>query len=167
MRNLLHAAEEHSPENHEAPEPAPTLMKTFSGYDPDLTPTFFEPMLRYFIRVSPGEGSTLWKRGDKPDGLYVVESGVLRAIYDWDNSDVITESMVPGTLAGELSGLANMPRNATVTAEKSPVLWKLSNKNWALFKEEQPALAHRFVELVLKGMSYQDVWHRTFDNISY
>jgi SulP family sulfate permease len=154
MRNLFRLAEENQPESsrsHEAPEPAPTLVKTFSGYEADLTPTFFEPILRYFTRVAPPEGATLWRQGDKPDGIYVVEAGVLRAVYNWDNSDVITESMVPGTLAGELSGLANMPRNATVTAEKAPVLWKLSNENWTLFKEEQPGLAHRFMELVLKG----------------
>ena len=33
---------------------------------------------------------------------------------------------------------------------KQPVLWELSNEDWALFKKEQPTLAHRFVELVLK-----------------
>lgn len=156
MQTLFHSGEDRSPENsrpYEAPEPALTLVKTFSGYESDLTPMFFEPMLRYFDRVTLPEGATLWRRGDKPDGLYVVEAGVLRAVYNWDNSDIITESMVPGTLAGELSGLADMPRNATVIAEKAPVLWKLTNENWALFKEEQPGLAHRFIELVLKGES--------------
>jgi len=58
--------------------------------------------------------------------------------------------MVSGTLAGEISGLSNMPRNATVVAEKFSVLWKLTNESWATFKREQPALALRFVELVLK-----------------
>ncbi|KAG8798649.1 hypothetical protein FRC16_006812 [Serendipita sp. 398] len=132
------------------PEPATTLMKTFSGYDSDLTPTFFLPILRYFTRVQVREGIELWRRGDKSDGLYVVESGVLRAIYDWDHADIVTESMVPGTLAGELSSLANMPRNATVVVEKASVLWKLTRASWAQFKEEQPGLAHHFVELVLK-----------------
>lgn len=133
------------------PEPAATLMKTFSGYEGELTSAYFLPILRYFQKINVPEGFPLWEKGDAPDGLYVVESGVLRAIYQWDNADILSESMVAGTLAGELSGLADMPRNASVIAEKQSVLWKLSKGEWTRFKEEQPALAHRFVELVLKG----------------
>lgn len=154
MRSVLGSGEDSpsSPESRDIPEPAQTLVKTFTGYESDLTPLFFLPILRYFTRVQVSEGEYLWRRGEKADGLYVVESGVLRATYDWDNADVITESMVSGTLAGELSGLANMPRNATVVAEKSSIIWKLDKNHWTRFKEEQPGLAHRFIELVLKGM---------------
>jgi len=152
MQSIMHLYDDHGEESQEAPEPALTLMKTFAGYESNLTPMFFVPMLRYFTRIQIPDGAALWKRGDRPDGVYLVESGVLRAIYDWDNADVITESMVSGTLAGEISGLSEMPRNATVVAEKPSVLWRLSKENWTLFKDEQPALAHRFVELVLKGL---------------
>jgi len=151
MQSIMHLYDDHEEENHEAPEPALTLMKTFAGYESNLTPILFVPMLRYFTRVQIPDGAALWNRGDRPDGIYLVESGVLRAIYDWDNAAVITESMVSGTLAGEISGLSNMPRNATVVAEKFSILWKLTNESWATFKREQPALALRFVELVLKG----------------
>jgi sulfate permease, SulP family len=151
MQAVMHLYDDHEEESHEAPEPTLTLMKTFAGYESNLTPNLFVPMLRYFTRVQIPDGVALWNRGDRPDGIYLVESGVLRAIYDWDNTAVITESMVSGTLAGEISGLSNMPRNATVVAEKFSVLWKLTNESWATFKGEQPALAHRFVELVLKG----------------
>lgn len=150
MQSVMHWYDERDEESPEAPEPSLTLMKTFAGYETNLTPIFFLPLLRYFTRVQLPDGAALWNRGDRPDGIYLVESGVLRAIYDWDNAATITESMVSGTLAGELTGLSNMPRNATVVAEKFSVLWRLSNENWALFKEEQPGLAHRFVELVLK-----------------
>ncbi len=134
-------------------EPIPTLMKTFSGYENDLSPDLFVPMLPYFKQIELPDGQVLWRRGDLPDGLYVVAAGVMRATYTWDNTDSISESMVAGTLAGELTGLAGMPRNADVMAEKASVLWKLSNEDWALFKKERPTLAHRFVELVLKGVT--------------
>ena len=136
-------------------EPIPTLMKTFLGYEIDLEPELFVPMLPYFKQIQLPEGRILWRRGDPPDGLYVIASGVMRATYTWDNSDTVSESMVAGTLAGELTGLAGMPRNADVVAEKASVLWSLSNEDWALFKKEQSTLAHRFVELVLKGMPEQ------------
>ena len=132
-------------------EPIPTLMKTFSGYESDLSPGLFVPMLPYFKHIELPEGQVLWRHGDMPDGLYVIAAGVMRATYTWDNANSVSECMVAGTLAGELTGLAGMPRNADVMAEKASVLWKLSNEDWALFKKEQPTLAHRFVELVLKG----------------
>jgi SulP family sulfate permease len=134
-------------------EPIPTLMKTFSGYESDLSPGLFVPMLPYFKRIELVEGKILWRRGDPPDGLYIIAAGVMRATYVWDNSNTVLESMVAGTLAGEMTGLAGMPRNADMVAEKPGVLWKLSNDDWALFKKEQPTLAHRFVELVLKGVT--------------
>ena len=112
-------------------------------------------MLPYFKQIELLDGQVLWRHGDLPDGLYVIAAGVMRATYTWDNSDSISESMVAGTLAGELTGLAGMPRNADVMAEKASVLWKLSKDDWALFKKEQPTLAHRFVELVLKGVTNQ------------
>jgi len=134
-------------------EPIPTLMKTFLGYENDLSPGLFVPMIPYFKRLELAEGQILWRSGDPPDGLYVIASGVMRATYTWDNANTLSESMVAGTLAGELTGLAGMPRNADMAAEKASVLWKLSNEDWALFKNEQPTLAHRFVELVLKGVT--------------
>jgi len=136
-------------------EPIPTLMKTFSGYENDLSPGLFVPMLSYFKRIELSEGQILWRRGDPSDGMYVIATGLMRATYIWDNSNSVSESMVAGTLAGEMTGLAGMPRNADMAAEKPSVLWRLSNEDWALFKKEQPTLAHRFVELVLKGVIRQ------------
>ena len=132
-------------------EPIPTLMKTFSGYENDLSSELFVPIVPYLKRIELPEGQILWRRGDSPDGLYVIAGGVMRATYTWDNTDTVSESMVAGTLAGELTGLAGMPRNADVVAEQASVLWRLSNEDWDLFKNERPTLAHRFVELVLKG----------------
>ena len=119
-------------------------------------------MLPYFKRVEVPEGQLLWRCGDPPDGLYVIAAGVIRATYIWDSTNSISESMVAGTLAGELTGLAGMPRNADTAAEKASVLWKLSNEDWALFKKDQPTLAHRFVELVLKGVT-KPLFIFTFD----
>ena len=136
-------------------EPIPTLVKTFSGYENDLSPELFMPMLPYFKRVALPEGQILWRRSDPSDGLYVIAAGVMQETYTRDNTNAVSESMVAGTLAGELTGLAGMPRNADMVAEKASVLWRLSNEDWALFKKEQPTLAHRFVELVLKGVTEQ------------
>ncbi|KAF8147769.1 hypothetical protein K438DRAFT_1989463 [Mycena galopus ATCC 62051] len=131
-------------------EPYNTLVKAFSSHaDFDLDQ--FRPMLSYLQRTSVPEGFTLWKQNDPADGLYIIESGVLRASYKFsDHSEVIEESMVPGTLAGELSALSNLPRNASVVVERAAVLWKLSLSNLQRLEDEEPILARKFTQLVLK-----------------
>jgi SulP family sulfate permease len=94
----------------------------------------------------------LWKQGDAADGLYVIGAGVLRATYRFAaHTPVITESMVPGTLAGELSGLAGLARNATVVVERDAILWRLDADALRRLEAERPELARTFTALVLKG----------------
>jgi sulfate permease, SulP family len=103
-------------------------------------------------RILP-EGYVLWNQNDPPDGLYIVESGILRASYQFaDHTPSIDESMVPGTLAGELSALSNLPRNATVVVEQDAIAWMLSTENLARLELEQPKLARTFLGLILKGL---------------
>jgi len=106
-------------------------------------------------RVTATSGMVLWRQGEQPNGLYVIESGVLRALYTFANPmQQFEESMVAGTLAGELSALAEAPRNATVTVEHGPaVLWKISGANLEKLQIEEPELARVFIQLVLKGRS--------------
>ena len=97
-------------------------------------------------------GDVLWNQGDPSDGLYFIESGVLRASYRFANqAQLFEESMVGGTLAGELSALSDSPRNATVVVEHSAVLWKLPNDCLLKMQQERPELARVFMQLVLKG----------------
>ncbi|KAF7290582.1 Sulfate transporter family protein [Mycena indigotica] len=134
-----------------AAEPYNTLVKAFSSYG-DLDLEQFRPMLSYLERVTVAEGLVLWRQGDAADGLYIIESGTLRAQYSFsDHAPGIEESMVPGTLAGELSALSNLPRNASVVAERPAVLWRLSLRNLRKLEEEEPALARKFTQLVLKA----------------
>jgi sulfate permease, SulP family len=100
----------------------------------------------------------LWKQGDAADGLYVIGAGVLRATYRFAaHTPVTEESMVPGTLAGELSGLAGLARNATVVAERPAVLWRLGADALRRLEMERPELARTFTALVLKGACYRRV----------
>lgn len=128
------------------------LSKAFSSYGP-IDKKTFRPLLSALQRVTATEGSVLWRQGDKPDGLYIIDTGVLRAIYEFaDHREAFEESMVGGTLAGELSALTSLPRNATVVVERDSVLWKLSIEDMARLESDYPDLAQKFSHLVLKGM---------------
>ncbi|THH18561.1 hypothetical protein EW146_g2464 [Bondarzewia mesenterica] len=131
--------------------PLHTLVQAFSSYG-ELDPEMFRPLTSYIERLSVPEGLVLWRQNDPPDGLYIIESGVLRASYQFTDHTLPTEeSMVPGALAGELSALSGLSRNATVVVERPAVLWKLSDKNLRKMEAEQPQLALTFTRLVLKG----------------
>ncbi|KAJ7485150.1 sulfate transporter family-domain-containing protein [Mycena galericulata] len=137
--------------HNDSAEPYNTLVKAFSSYG-DVNLDDFRPMMSYLQRMSFPEDFVLWKQADPADGLYIIESGVLRASYKFsDHSESIEESMVPGTLAGELSALSNLPRNASVVVERPAVLWKLSTQNLRILEEEEPVLAGKFTKLVLKA----------------
>ena len=132
-------------------EPYNTLVKAFSSHG-DVDFEVFRPIISYLERMSLEEGFVLWKQDDPSDGLYIIESGVLRASYEFaDHTQSIEESMVPGTLAGELSALSDLPRNATTVVERPAVLWKLSIDNLRRLQAEEPLLAAIFMQLVLKG----------------
>lgn len=108
--------------------------------------------MNYLERQILPEGQVLFKQGDTPDALYIIESGVLRALYRFaEHSPVIEESMVPGTLAGELTGLSGLQRNATVLVERDAVVWKLSREKLKVLEREQPDLARVFTRLVMRG----------------
>lgn len=131
-------------------EPLNTLEQAFSPYTTDRA--MLEQLASYFERIVVPEGYVVWRQGEPADGLYVVGTGVLRATYRFAaHTPEIEESMVPGTLAGELSGLAGLARNATVVAERPAVLWRLSTISLRKLEEDQPDLARAFTALVLKG----------------
>ena len=109
------------------------------------------PYLKPLI-VEPGK--VIFHQGDIADGLYLVESGVLRATYVLgEHVDVVEESCVAGTLAGELTALAGEPRNATIVAERQSVLWKMESAALARLEKEHPEDAQQFIKLVLRCKS--------------
>jgi len=132
-------------------EPYNTLVRAFSSYG-DADRDKLRPIIPYLERMSAPEGLVLFNQDDEADGLYIIESGVLRASYRFaEHTPRIEESMVAGTLAGELSALAGLPRNATVAVERQAVLWKLTTENMRRLEVENPEVSRLFVQLVLKA----------------
>ncbi|KAF8966080.1 sulfate transporter family-domain-containing protein [Flammula alnicola] len=111
--------------------PIKTLSMAFSSYG-DVDPILFRRIDAYLERITVPEGHVLWKFGDPSDGLYVIESGVLRASYEFANpAQHLEESMVAGTAPS--------------------ALWKISNVNLQRLQTEEPELAKVFIQLVLKA----------------
>ncbi|ORY75647.1 sulfate transporter family-domain-containing protein [Leucosporidium creatinivorum] len=132
-------------------QPLPLLMQSFKPFAPDLNEDYCFRLVPYFKRVHIERGTTLWKDGDETDSFYLIESGMLRATYVFtDRAHSIVESMVAGTVAGEMSFLSRSKRNATVVAERDSVLWKMSiESHEELGKREGWSFARKFEQCLL------------------
>lgn len=146
-----------SPKTEEHHEPKPfgqplqILLQTLGPYT-DAGTEFFQSVAPYFAQVVVETGHVLWRQGSASDGLYLIESGSLRATYAFDeHAEAIHETMVAGTVAGDLSALSDTPRNATVVAERDCVLWKLTPEALEKMQKERPEDANRLMKVVLKG----------------
>ncbi|KLT44231.1 hypothetical protein CC85DRAFT_283747 [Cutaneotrichosporon oleaginosum] len=131
-------------------QPLGILLQTIGSYT-DAPESFFTQFAPYFARVAAPAGTTLWRQGEAADGLYLIESGSLRATYEYNADDRVLETMVAGTVAGDLSTLSETHRNATVVAERDAVLWKLAPHALAKMEKDQPEAAAMFVKIVLKA----------------
>ncbi|GAA5859563.1 hypothetical protein JCM1840_006350 [Sporobolomyces johnsonii] len=133
-------------------QPLPILLQSLRPYSPDLNEDYCFRLVPYFKRVHVERGTTLWTNGSEPDAFYVIESGMLRANYVFaDRAHSISESMVAGTIAGELSFLSRTKRNTNVVAERDSVLWKMEvGSHEDLGKKEGWQFARRFEEVLLK-----------------
>ncbi|GAA5832849.1 hypothetical protein JCM11251_000504 [Rhodosporidiobolus azoricus] len=133
-------------------QPLPILLQAFQPYSPDLNEDYCFRLVPYFKRVNVARGTSLWTSGSAPDAFYVIESGMLRANYAFsDRSHSMSESMVAGTVAGEMSFLSRTKRNTNVVAERDSTLWKMDlEAHEELGKKEGWAFARRFEEVVLK-----------------
>jgi SulP family sulfate permease len=115
---------------------------------------FLTNLVPYFTRETLSSNTSLWRQYDDADGLYLIESGSLRATYSYDNhTREVQETMVAGTIAGDLSTLSNTSRNATTVAERDCVLWKMDLEALERLEKEHPDTARRFTKIVLKGES--------------
>lgn len=83
--------------------------------------------------------------------MYLLESGILRASYDLEQG-VLIETIVAGTVCGELPFLSETKRSARVSAERDCVAWKLDREGWRKIQEMEggDAIVAELLRLGLK-----------------
>merc|ERR1711939_82834 len=135
-------------------EPLRLLMQSLSPYSPELKEDFFYKLVPYFTKKHLTQGEVLWTTGEVADSMYLLESGILKAIYRFPDSQppkVIYESMLPGTVAGEMTFLARSKRNATVVAEREATVWAMTlDQLCELEDKEGPRVARAFRQVLLR-----------------
>ena len=83
--------------------------------------------------------------------MYLLESGILRASYDLEQG-MLVETIVAGTVCGELPFLSETRRSARVSAERDCVTWKLDREGLRKIREMEggDGIAAELYQLGLK-----------------
>ncbi|RGB29585.1 sulfate transporter family-domain-containing protein [Rhizophagus diaphanus] len=112
---------------------------------------FFDRLGPYFHEIEVPSGAILWRQDAEPDCLYLVEKGILKATWRAMEGDQArpVESILPGTMAGELGFFANKLREATLIAEVDCVLWQMRRADYDLLLMNEPKIANEFMRLAL------------------
>ncbi|PKC10721.1 hypothetical protein RhiirA5_389339 [Rhizophagus irregularis] len=112
---------------------------------------FFDRLEPYFHEIEVPSGAILWRQDAEPDCLYLVEKGILKATWRAMEGDQArpVESILPGTMAGELGFFANKLREATLIAEVDCVLWQMRRADYDLLLMNEPKIANEFMRLAL------------------
>ncbi|WVQ99241.1 hypothetical protein IAU59_006373 [Kwoniella sp. CBS 9459] len=152
------AAEDPEPEQKDkldTSQPLPLLLQALGSYEGEDSPAeelaFLSELVPYFKQVSIMSGDTLWAQNEVADGLYLIESGCLKATYAYDDhTSLVQETMVAGTIAGDLSTLSETRRTCSVVAEMDSSLWRMDKAGLDKLEKEKPETARRFIKIVLK-----------------
>ncbi|KAJ2551786.1 hypothetical protein EV175_003563 [Coemansia sp. RSA 1933] len=142
------------PAVHEPPPPAfDLLQQAFHDLDSDSdgsvddTLSFIAP---HFKHKQLSLGQYLWYSNTPPLGMYLVESGTLRVYVDNGSGTFeAVESILPGTIMGELPLATNKEHSTAVVADSNVFLWELSKKTFDELCKRNPAQMLAFIRLSL------------------
>ena len=129
-------------------QPLSLLLQAFQ----DLThknEDFWYRALPYFESQRYAKGQQLYARHDRPNGFYLLQSGLLRAEYFLEQGNY-HESIVAGTTCGELPFFSDTERTSSVIAEQECVAWLLTREKWAELQTKDVEVAQELLKVGLK-----------------
>ncbi|KAJ3279289.1 hypothetical protein HK104_001585 [Borealophlyctis nickersoniae] len=142
--------------------PVSILMQAFSEmteYADELT-DFCEDR---FERVEVSKGTVLWVPGDEAKELYVLEEGELVLLIPDRKELKVVETLLPGTMVGELEMFSDRPRSCRLVANDDSVVWRLSKESFDAMADENPKLMLKFVTKVAVSFDavrfYNTIYH--------
>jgi SulP family sulfate permease len=132
---------------------AVTSAAAIDGRDDGGTAGMPSGLRAYLERESLSDGDVLFRQGESPDDVYVLESGTLRVeMQITDGTRLRIRSINPGVVVGEVAMYSGDPRTADVVAEGRTVVLRLERASIDRLEAQDPELAmalHRWLAGVL------------------
>ncbi|KAK3694896.1 sulfate transporter family-domain-containing protein [Podospora appendiculata] len=129
-------------------EPLRLMLQIFQDVS-DRNEDFWFRAVRFFERREYAAGTVLFRRGERAEGFYLLESGILRGEYILPQGWFF-ESIVAGTTCGELPFFSETNRTATFVVERECVVWLMSKEAWGTLQREEPDVAQELLRISLK-----------------
>lgn len=132
-------------------QPTLILVQAFGEIGNGNVPIeFFHKLSKYFERTTCDKGHTVYREGDPCDHLLVLEQGSLRSLMYVLKEQVTVETILPGTVVGEMGMFIGSPvRSRSLVAEQDSVYWKLDRDSFDRMCKTDPELANQFILLTL------------------
>ena len=129
-------------------QPLRLILQAFSTVS-DKPEEFWYRIEPFFSRQEYIAGTVLYRSGDDADAFYLLETGTLKARYEFPQGKY-SELIVAGTTCGELPFFSHTERTSTTTAESDCVVWMLNDQKWQDMQSKQPDVAHELLKISLK-----------------
>jgi signal transduction histidine kinase len=103
------------------------------------------------------EGDVIFRQGDPPDGLYVIESGRVELVLgSSEDSEVIASFGRSGDCFGEMALVEDAPRSTTVQAMGDTKLFLISRSDFEALSEQFPAIQGEVQEALSHDLRHTD-----------
>jgi SulP family sulfate permease len=129
-------------------QPLPLILQAFHGIT-DKNVDFWFKAIPFFVRRDFSRGQLLYARHDKPNGFYLLQSGILRAEYSLEQGNY-HESIVAGTTCGELPFFSDTERTSSVVSETDCVAWLLTPEKWEALQKKDLEVAQELLKVAMK-----------------
>src|SRR5438876_7808916 len=101
-------------------------------------------------------GEIIFKQGDPPDWLYIVEEGRVDIVLPSEGEEIVLASFGTGSFFGELGLFDRQARNATARAADEVQLVRIPGQAIAQLIDQYPAAARHFLRVVSQRLRGAD-----------
>ena len=129
-------------------QPLPLLLQAFQDLNERREDLWFRAV-PFFAKREFTKGQMVYAQGDRPDGFYLLQSGILRAEYFLEQGNY-HESIVAGTTCGELPFFSETERTCSVIAERDCVAWLLTPEKWEELQKKDGEVARELLKVGMK-----------------
>jgi sulfate permease, SulP family len=119
------------------------------GLEPTRYPAVLADLIEYMELHTLASGECLIRQGERPPGLYFLQSGCLTSYLEYqDGRTVRLRKMRPGVFIGELSLYTDSPASASVLADQESTVLYLARKDLGRLEQTRPDIAAAFHKLI-------------------
>lgn len=126
------------------------------GYLAELTPAEHASISPCLVWEEMPRGSTLFRQGDAPNCLYILDRGCLKVSRAGDcGRSVITEFIFPGEICGGMCALGCSNLSVGAVALEDSAVWKIPVLTFQQLSEQEPGLMLKALDCCRRKFTQQ------------